>query len=1191
MFYMKYIFYCILLHFITATPQFNLYYTDSISKSDNALQYNCLRTVTSIREVDIGWRFNYTNLKINAINHQITSYCMNEFSFKYRGQEKTGHFPNFTFYELSKQGISSEQLYLWSAPIELVEEYQSYLNQLLTFNDLSLGKKIFYNCTLPRFGSHCQYEFDYYNHSNQSSLSGIINEYYTTNEYDPTSLTCYEHLQCYRGLESVCLDWSDICDGKIDCFDHGQDEEHCWQLEINECTDDQYRCDNGQCIPETFYQDGKIIFDCIDMSDEALVGTQVKISNLCHKSEPTFACEDRICKESFLTKLLPINGSKTDETDCEQWECDNIYTHCDGNWNCRYGEDEIGCDELSRSMCSLNEHLCVSPSTYRFICLHISKVRDGNLDCVAGTDEPIRHIHPMQQNSLVRYTNNFLCMNQTKSPPMAPFMLCNGQPMCDHKDDEKFCETNVATMNVRGICLSGNIGYATQVEKFLCGFVSDKYKRRIIHLKLDNTISPVEKINENVVSSSLSPMKISPKISRQLKFGCHRGLRLRVWLNNKSDLITNPVCFCPPSYYGDDCQYQNQRISLVIKFRAPSDSWRTQFAIIISLIDDSDDRIIHSYEQIMYLSWNNCYTKFQIYLLYSTRSKDLTKNYSIHIDIYEIKTLAHRGSLLLPILFPFLPVHRLAFIVNIPRTTNIENQICAKQSCVHGECVKYENIPEKSFCRCHEGWSGRYCTIQHTCMCSFGSLCIGITANNRSICVCPLNKFGPRCLLTDTICQINNENKCQNGGECIAINRHIIFNKEFVCVCPTGYSGDRCNITDNELNLSFNKDIILSQDILFHFIQVSGNATHNRSTTFRKILIREDTISITWSKPFHIVFIELDKTYYLVMYQKTYIQSKVTKKIINPSDHCPHINEIFKEKFNGTFPQWHPIRRIKYYHIPCLNQSLNLSCFYDTDQFCLCYQFGQKRLANCFAFNHSMIFNCQGQSECDRGQCFEDEQECPTRSICKCDSCYFGQRCHLTTDGYGLSLDVILGYRISPHASINHQPLIIKISLALTIIFIITGLINGILSLITFMNKTLWQVGCGLYLLTSSTTTLFITIMFGLKFFILLLSHMSIISNRSFLLGQCYSFDYILRIFISIDQWLNACIAIERTTAVIKGVSFDKNKSKKTAKLMITILFITVAVSYIHDPIHRHIIDEVNQDDSRQNRIWCIMKY
>jgi hypothetical protein len=34
------------------------------------------------------------------------------------------------FSQLSKQQITSQQLYLWSAPIDLIERYQNYLNQL-----------------------------------------------------------------------------------------------------------------------------------------------------------------------------------------------------------------------------------------------------------------------------------------------------------------------------------------------------------------------------------------------------------------------------------------------------------------------------------------------------------------------------------------------------------------------------------------------------------------------------------------------------------------------------------------------------------------------------------------------------------------------------------------------------------------------------------------------------------------------------------------------------------------------------------------------------------------------------------------------------------------------------------------------------------------------------------------------------
>jgi hypothetical protein len=213
---------------------------------------------------------------------------MNEFSSKFNIEEKIIDFPKLTFEELSKENVSIEQLYLWSAPIDLIENYQFYLNKF----DLSLSKEIFYNCTLPRFGPRCQYQF----YSNNLSLSELIHQYYIRNESNPNSLTCYEHLKC---SSSSCLDWTEICDGKIDCVDDGLDEEHCWKVEVNQCNDNEYRCLYGQCIPKIFYQDGQNIFDCIDASDETLF--RFDITNLCHKNEPRFGCEDRICKGEPLT--------------------------------------------------------------------------------------------------------------------------------------------------------------------------------------------------------------------------------------------------------------------------------------------------------------------------------------------------------------------------------------------------------------------------------------------------------------------------------------------------------------------------------------------------------------------------------------------------------------------------------------------------------------------------------------------------------------------------------------------------------------------------------------------------------------------------------------------------------------------------------------------------------------------------
>ncbi|CAM4839513.1 unnamed protein product [Rotaria magnacalcarata] len=213
---------------------------------------------------------------------------------------------------------------------------------------------------------------------------------------------------------------------------------------------------------------------------------------------------------------------------------------------------------------------------------------------------------------------------------------------------------------------------------------------------------------------------------------CHRGFDLRVWLNNEKNL-TRTTCFCPPSFYGDMCQYQNQRISLTIQFRVLSDSWSTLFAIIVSLIDH---------------------------------------------NIYEKVSLSYRGSLLYPIKFPFLPVHRLAYIGVIPQ--NDSNLLtCSDAKCIHG-------------------WSGKYCAIPYNCTCASDSICLGTSANNRSICVCSVYKFGSRCLLTDRICEVNNNLTCQNNGRCIPTNDDMISNDKFKCICPKGYSGERCQTIDNK---------------------------------------------------------------------------------------------------------------------------------------------------------------------------------------------------------------------------------------------------------------------------------------------------------------------------------------------------------------------------------------------------------
>ncbi|CAF4624874.1 unnamed protein product, partial [Rotaria sp. Silwood2] len=103
--------------------------------------------------------------------------------------------------------------------------------------------------------------------------------------------TCYEHLNCTRDELPWCLDWREICDGKIDCWPIPVDEHNCEMLEENECGPDEYRCFNGQCIPGIFLSDDIFSPDCIDRSDEDL-HPSVGYLNHCNMGDPGMRCTD-----------------------------------------------------------------------------------------------------------------------------------------------------------------------------------------------------------------------------------------------------------------------------------------------------------------------------------------------------------------------------------------------------------------------------------------------------------------------------------------------------------------------------------------------------------------------------------------------------------------------------------------------------------------------------------------------------------------------------------------------------------------------------------------------------------------------------------------------------------------------------------------------------------------------------------
>ncbi|CAF0753096.1 unnamed protein product [Adineta steineri] len=205
-----------------------------------------------------------------------------------------------TLDQLYRLNVTSHEILMWSSSIDLAEKYEYYLSQPIQSN---LSNEKFFNCTQPWFGSRCQYSLEI----NEDVL--VWNSFEMTSTDNIFHRTCYILLECDRGGALMCLDWREICDGRIDCLNGGVDENQCFNLEINECNDDEYRCHYGLCIPKTFLEMDFHEAQCLDRSDyfadRVCEGFYFNFNLfeceefICRSDEGKFSCGDGQCVEDY----------------------------------------------------------------------------------------------------------------------------------------------------------------------------------------------------------------------------------------------------------------------------------------------------------------------------------------------------------------------------------------------------------------------------------------------------------------------------------------------------------------------------------------------------------------------------------------------------------------------------------------------------------------------------------------------------------------------------------------------------------------------------------------------------------------------------------------------------------------------------------------------------------------------------
>ncbi|XP_052562691.1 sortilin-related receptor-like isoform X8 [Culex pipiens pallens] len=213
---------------------------------------------------------------------------------------------------------------------------------------------------------------------------------------------------------------------------YGQFDMKGYSLISEDCSDDEFSCDQERCIPKSKQCDSHQ--DCDDGTDEIDCPTEAPPARDCLHDE--FSCPDGSCipSEQKCDGVLDCEHGEDeencsanphkcleDEFQCNDGRCIPNNNVCDGSKHCSDGEDEDCITEGEQ--CGRHEFSCISDG----YCIGIEKRCDRQIDCLDGSDE----------KGCARCNNgDFFCDNG-HCIPMA--QRCDHWNQCSDGSDERGC--------------------------------------------------------------------------------------------------------------------------------------------------------------------------------------------------------------------------------------------------------------------------------------------------------------------------------------------------------------------------------------------------------------------------------------------------------------------------------------------------------------------------------------------------------------------------------------------------------------------------------------------------------------------------------------------------------------------------------------------------------------------------------
>ncbi|UJR14502.1 hypothetical protein I4U23_001498 [Adineta vaga] len=965
---------------------------------------------------------------------------------------------------------------------------------------------------------------------------------------------------------SKTIPFRSYCDSFWD-FSSKKDEDSklCQQWWI--CLENQWRCRSGQCIDPQWVLDEE--WDCSDASDEE--GLLILNNAFSPRNNKLIKSADIQTRFEGLYKKKPLMSI------------------------CDY-ETEFPCYGINSSDPLYNINGTNRP------CIKLEKLGDGHIDCLGAIDEQNsedfchrttmlgRNFKCLTSDTCIPYLSicdvrcpnpvddNIVCYGKERFPncsdPYLDFTCfdgkcarqswCDNIPKCTHGEDEYLCYTH--NESPKKIIESIH----RRSKEIHLDYKSQLFQLPRFPVQTNKTISinsSTTREFKNLISTD--SLNIS---SSSVSYQCNRGIG--IFTQNKSI-----VCFCPQQYYGDRCQYYNDRITLMFHMNFSQSIYTTTRDSTIFLkmlvLFTFEKKILSSYEfharpsaemtsyykkidHVVYSHSNQ--SLFHKRSRYFNRSNIINEHpYAVRIEAYDIK-MNEKAELIAvwqyPIYFDFLPSYRFAKVLHLTQLQIIGNPCLSSPCGKHQICQQILNKKSDYICLCKENYSGTNCSqLDQTCMngyCSTNALCKPmyrglLNRNELPYCICPKNYYGFQCTLEQEQC---NSNPCQNNGTCF----QSATPDRYFCVCKTSYQGTNCEIERDVIRLNVNKSFEHDGAIIQYF---SIDYSNLELELDYQRLFKQLPSSIFYrhekkSKTSEIIVIKLyTKLQMSIHLISVYINASSFNATVEITDmnRCHHVNKLFQVHEDEISP-------FKYHYL-CRNRTKLLLCFHDMNYLCICDE--NHIRAECFVYDHSSdrCSNCMASGRCIQGNRLRADDY-----LCICLPCHSGKFCQFSSESFSFTLDQLFSADLLSNHSIIRYTTMYLLIFGSSLMFLF-GFVNNIFSFVTFRRPKCRRYGSGQYLLFMSIIN-----QINLTVLILRLIHLiiNIISRRFHPLVNiicCSVLNYLLKTSSRITYWLVALIAIERVyTTVFLNKRWLKKPYIARRLIIITTMCILVTGAY-----------------------------